>query len=72
MTNRNNTALNVIANTAGRFFGLQTRSESINAQLVNFGPSLISVRDRNSGRYRNIAKKQVKAVTFQGRTYSAR
>jgi hypothetical protein len=72
MSTKNNTALKVIANTAGRFFGLQTRSESINAQLVNFGPALISVRDRNTGRYRNIAKSQVKAVTFQGRTYSTR
>lgn len=70
-TNRKNTVLNVIRNTAGRFFGLQTSTEVINARLVDFGPSMLTVEDRNTGRNRRFAKNQVKAVTFQGRKYTA-
>lgn len=70
-TTSNNRALNVIRSTAGRFFGLETSTEVINAQLVSFGPSLITVFDRNTGRYRNFSKNKVKAVTFRGRRISA-
>ena len=61
-----NTALSTIRLTAGRFFGLETSKEVINARLINFGPSLITVEDRNTGRNRRFAKDQVKAVTFRG------
>lgn len=64
----NNRALNTISNSAGRFFGLQTSTETINARLVSFGPSLITVHDRNTGKNRRISKDMVKSVTFQGRT----
>ena len=68
MTTNNRNALNAISNSAGRFFGLQTSTEVINARLVNFGPSLITVHDRNTGKNRRFAKQQVKSVTFKGRT----
>ena len=71
-TKNNNRAVNTIRNTAGRFFGLETATETINARLVEFGPSLITVEDRNSGRNRRFAKNQVTAVTFQGRRITAR
>lgn len=64
----NRAALTTILNSAGRFFGLQTRTEVINARLVNFGPSIITVEDRNTGKNRRILKNTVKSVTFQGRT----
>lgn len=64
----NRTALSVISNSAGRFFGLQTATEVINARLVNFGPSLITVYDRNTGKNRRFSKDMVKSVTFKGRT----
>jgi hypothetical protein len=50
MNTKNNRAINTIQNTAGRFFGLETATETINARLVEFGASLITVEDRNSGR----------------------
>ena len=71
-TKNNNRAVNTIRNTAGRFFGLETATETINARLVEFGPSLITVEDRNSGRNRRFAKNKVTAVTFQGRRITAR
>lgn len=71
-TKNNNRAVNTIRNTAGRFFGLETATETINARLIEFGPSLITVEDRNSGRNRRFAKSQVTAVTFQGRRITAR
>lgn len=64
----NRAALTTISNSAGRFFGLQTRTEVINARLISFGPSLITVQDRNTGKNRRISKNMVKSVTFQGRT----
>ena len=66
-----NSALNTSRLTSGRFFGLETFSEVINARLVNFGPSLITVEDRNTGRNRRFAKSQIKAVTFQGSRYTS-
>jgi hypothetical protein len=71
MNTKNNRAINTIQNTAGRFFGLETATETINARLVGFGPSLITVEDRNSGRNRRFAKSEVTAVTFQGRRITA-
>lgn len=71
MNTRSNSALNTIRRTNGRFFGLETSTEVINARLVEFGPSLVTVEDRNAGRNRRFAKSQVKAVTFQGRRYTA-
>lgn len=68
MSNTNNRALNTISNSAGRFFGLNTATESINARLVSFGPSLITIHDRNTGKNRRISKDMVKSVTFKGRT----
>lgn len=68
---RSNPALNTIRRTTGRFFGLETSTEVINARLVEFGPSLLTVEDRNAGRNRRFTKNQVKAVTFQGRRYTA-
>ena len=70
MAHTNNKALNTISNSAGRFFGLETHTEVINARLVNYGPSLITVHDRNSGKNRRISKDMVKSVRFQGRTVS--
>ena len=66
-----NSALNTISRTAGRFFGLETSSEVINARLVSFGPAIITVEDRNTGRNRRFSKNQVKAVTFQGSRYTS-
>lgn len=66
-----NRALNTIRLTSGRFFGLETSTEVINARLVNFGPSLITVEDRNTGRNRRFSKDQVKAVTFRGARYTS-
>lgn len=66
-----NSALNTISRTAGRFFGLETFNEVINARLVNFGPSIITVEDRNTGRNRRFSKGQVKAVTFRGARYTS-
>jgi len=72
MNNTNsNRALNTISRTAGRFFGLETSHEVINARLVNFGSTMITVEDRNAGRNRRFAKNQVKAVTFQGTRYTS-
>jgi len=68
---RSNRALNTIRRTSGRFFGLETSTEVINARLVNFGPSLITVEDRNAGCNRRFAKNQVKAVTFRGSRYTS-
>jgi hypothetical protein len=68
---RSNRALNTIQSSAGRFFGLETGAEVINARLVSFGPSLITVEDRNTGRMRRFSKDQVKAVTFKGSRYTA-
>lgn len=70
-TTRSNSALNTIRLTSGRFFGLETSNEVINARLVNFGPSIITVEDRNTGRNRRFTKSQVKAVTFQGARYTS-
>ena len=66
-----NSALNTISRTAGRFFGLETSSDVINARRVSFGPSIITVEDRNTGRNRRFSKNQVKAVTFQGSRYTS-
>lgn len=72
MNNTNsNRALNTISRTAGRFFGLETSNEVINARLVNFGPSMITVEDRNAGCNRRFSKNQVKAVTFRGARYTS-
>jgi len=71
MNNKNNRAITTIQNTAGRFFGLETATEIINARLVEFGPSLITVEDRNSGTNRRFAKNQITAVTFKGRRITA-
>lgn len=70
-TKNNNRAVNTIRDTAGRFFGLETATEIINARLVEFGPSLITVEDRNSGTNRRFAKNQITAVTFKGRRITA-
>ena len=66
-----NRALNTIPRTGGRFFGLETSTEVINARLVNFGPSIITVEDRNAGCNRRFTKNQVKAVTFRGSRYTS-
>ena len=71
ITCSNVTLLNKISLTSGRFFGLETSNEVINARLVNFGPSIITVEDRNTGRNRRFSKNQVKAVTFQGSRYTS-
>ncbi len=68
---RSNRALNTIRRTSGRFFGLETSTEVINARLVNFGSSFLTVEDRNTGRNRRFAKNQVKAVTFRGSRYTS-
>ena len=60
----NTTALAAIQNTKGRFFGLQTRNETFNAQLRGQTPCYLTVFDRNKNRVRRIAKNSVMKVNI--------
>jgi hypothetical protein len=66
MTNRTNTALNVIRGSAGRYFGLETKNETINARFIGESVATIVVEDRNAGEVRRIAKSSITAVSFRG------
>jgi len=69
MKNTNtNRVINAITNTAGRFFGLVTTNEIINARFVSETPQMIIVHDRNTDEVRKFAKTSVVSVSFQGRT----
>jgi hypothetical protein len=67
-TTNTNRVINAITNTAGRFFGLETKNEIINARFVSETPQMIIVHDRNTDEVRKFAKTSVVAVSFQGRT----
>lgn len=67
-TTKTNRVINAITNTAGRFFGLVTANEVLNARFVSETPQMIIVHDRNANEVRKFAKTSVVAVSFQGRT----
>ena len=67
-TTNTNRVINAITNTAGRFFGLETKNEIINDRFVSETPQMIIVHDRNTDEVRKFAKTSVVAVSFQGRT----
>ena len=67
-TTNTNRVINAITNTAGRFFGHETKNEIINARFVSETPQMIIVHDRNTDEVRKFAKTSVVAVSFQGRT----
>ena len=54
-----NETLNTIRNSKGRFFGLQTNNEILNAQFRGETPSYIKVWDRNANRMRRFNKKSL-------------
>lgn len=54
--NNNMTILNTIRNSKGRFFGLQTKNETLNAQFRGETPSFVKVWDRNANRLRKFNK----------------
>ena len=72
MAKTNNTALNVIRNSAGRYFGLETKNETINARYIGESIATIVVEDRNAGEVRRIAKSSITSVSFKGRTYTTK
>lgn len=60
---------NTLSGLRGRFFGIKTsQGESINAQLVSVTPSYINVWDRNSDRFRRLAKTSIYSLSVAGKT----
>ena len=71
-TNKQRQMEKVLANTRGRFFGLQTKSgEQINAQLVGVSPHYVRVRDNNTNQERKFAKTSLTALSVGGLRYHA-
>lgn len=69
MSTNSTRALSAIRRTSGRYFGLRTTTETVNARLLSETPSTILVEDRNAGRVRRFTKSSIRGVTFQGRNY---
>ena len=51
-----NNTLNTIRNSKGRFFGLTTKTETLNAQFRGETDSFVKVWDRNANRMRRFNK----------------
>jgi hypothetical protein len=67
MKTNQNVITNIIRNSSGRFFGLETTNGSVlNARFVKETPTYFVVHDRNSDETRHIAKSKVSSVTFKG------
>jgi len=59
----NNTLIE-IRNTKGRFFGLTTKKETINAQFRGETPHYVSIFDRNNKRLRKFHKNSLMKVNI--------
>jgi len=70
MSTNTNRAINAIRGTSGRYFGLRTTTETVNARLLSETPSTILVEDRNAGRVRRFRKSSIRNVTFEGYSYN--
>jgi len=67
MKTNKSTVAEIIRNTSGRFFGVETANGSVfNARLVKETPSMFVLHDRNTGTNRRILKDQLYAVSFKG------
>ncbi len=65
LTNKQKSALKMIRNSRGRFFGLYTtQGDVMNAQFVNETPDYIRVYDRNNYQTRQLAKSSVAKVNL--------
>ena len=65
LNRKQQTALNVIRGTRGRFFGLRTsQGETFNAQFRGEMDSYIQIFDRNNGLLRRFAKTSLDKVSF--------
>ena len=60
-----NDALNAIRNTKGQFFGLTTKTETLNAQFRGETPSYVKVWDRNENRLRRFRKNSLVKVNMK-------
>ncbi len=60
-----NNTLNAIRNTKGRFFGLTTKTETLNAQFRGETESFIKVWDRNENRMRRFKKNSLVKVNVK-------
>ncbi len=58
--------LTTIRNSRGRFFGLTTKNEVLNAQFLRETPKFITVRDRNRNEIRRFAKTSLRAANLRG------
>lgn len=57
--------MNLIRNAKGRFFGLYTRQGGVyNAQFVAETPKYITIYDRNSAKYKKLAKASISSVNI--------
>lgn len=63
--NNMNDALNAIRNTKGQFFGLTTKTTTLNAQFRGETPSYVKVWDRNENRLRRFNKKSLVKVNMK-------
>jgi hypothetical protein len=63
--NNMNDALNAIRNTKGQFFGLTTKTTTLNAQFRGETPSYVKVWDRNNAEMRRFHKKSLVKVNMK-------
>ena len=59
-----NNTLAAIRNTKGRFFGLTTKTETLNAQFRGETPSYVNIYDRNANRLRRFHKNSLVRVNI--------
>lgn len=60
-----NDALTAIRNTKGQFFGLTTKTTTLNAQFRGETPSYVKVWDRNENRLRRFNKNSLVKVNMK-------
>lgn len=59
-----NNALTAVRNTKGQFFGLTTKTETLNAQFRGETPSYVKIWDRNANRMRRFHKNSLLRVNM--------
>ena len=60
----NNNTLSALRNTKGRFFGLSTKTETLNAQFRGETASYVKIFDRNANRMRRFHKNSLVKVNI--------
>lgn len=60
-----NNTLTAIRNTKGRFFGLTTKTETLNAQFRGETASFVKIWDRNENRLRRFKKNSLVNVNVK-------